>query len=85
MARNPGIRWRGGGGAFRAKPGLWMDIGADGFAPDLNSAVELADRHRPFLTRGDVQSPGVDGVAGARAPPARRPGYQVVVLPNAKN
>jgi len=21
-----------------------MDIGADGFAPDLNSAVELADR-----------------------------------------
>ena len=26
-----------GGAAFRRKPEFWMDIGADGFAPDLNS------------------------------------------------
>jgi methanogenic corrinoid protein MtbC1 len=33
-----------GGSAFRAKPDLWMEIGADGFAPDLHAAVEVADR-----------------------------------------
>jgi methanogenic corrinoid protein MtbC1 len=43
-ARQPGLRVLIGGAAFRAKPELWRDIGADGFAPDLNSAVETAGR-----------------------------------------
>jgi methanogenic corrinoid protein MtbC1 len=33
-----------GGSAFRAAPRLWTEIGADGFAPDLRGAVEVADR-----------------------------------------
>jgi len=43
-ARSPRLRVLIGGAAFRARPGLWVEIGADGFAPDLNSAVETADR-----------------------------------------
>jgi methanogenic corrinoid protein MtbC1 len=31
-----------GGGAFRAHPDLWRDIGADGFALDVRAAVEVA-------------------------------------------
>ena len=43
-ARSQKLRVLIGGGAFRAKPDLWMDIGADGFAPNLNTAIEVADR-----------------------------------------
>ena len=43
-ARAPKLRVLIGGAAFRSKPDLWLDIGADGFAPDLNSVVEAADR-----------------------------------------
>ncbi len=43
-ARLPKVRVMIGGAAFRAKPELWADIGADGFAPDLSSAVKVADR-----------------------------------------
>jgi methanogenic corrinoid protein MtbC1 len=43
-ARSPKLRVLIGGAAFRAKPDLWMDIGADGFAPDLTTAIEVADR-----------------------------------------
>lgn len=43
-ARSPKLRVLIGGGAFRAKPDLWMDIGADGFAPNLTAAIEVADR-----------------------------------------
>jgi methanogenic corrinoid protein MtbC1 len=43
-ARSPKLRVLIGGAAFRAKPDLWMDIGADGFAPDLTIALEVADR-----------------------------------------
>ena len=31
-----------GGGAFRANPELWREVGADGFAPDARSALVLA-------------------------------------------
>jgi methanogenic corrinoid protein MtbC1 len=43
-ARSPNVRVLIGGGAFRCRAELWEDIGADGFAPDLKSAVEAADR-----------------------------------------
>jgi methanogenic corrinoid protein MtbC1 len=43
-ARLPKPRVLIGGAAFRGKPDLWADIGADGFAPDLHAAVEVADR-----------------------------------------
>ncbi len=43
-ASSPKLRVLIGGSAFRRKPELWMDIGADGFAPDLNAAVEVAGR-----------------------------------------
>lgn len=38
-----------GGAAFRATPGLWSDIGADGFAADLEGLLELA---RPLGCEG---------------------------------
>jgi methanogenic corrinoid protein MtbC1 len=31
-----------GGGAFRSAPGLWRELGADGFATDLREAVTIA-------------------------------------------
>jgi methanogenic corrinoid protein MtbC1 len=43
-ARSPQLRVLIGGAAFRAKPDLWVEIGADGFAPDLNTAIEAANR-----------------------------------------
>jgi methanogenic corrinoid protein MtbC1 len=43
-SRLPKLRVLIGGAAFCAKPDLWMDIGADGFAPNLNTAIEVADR-----------------------------------------
>jgi methanogenic corrinoid protein MtbC1 len=42
--RSPKVRVLIGGSAFRAAPQLWADIGADGFAPDLRGAVEVAGR-----------------------------------------
>jgi MerR family transcriptional regulator, light-induced transcriptional regulator len=42
--RLPKLRVLIGGAAFRARPDLWADIGADGFAPDLSGAVEVAER-----------------------------------------
>jgi methanogenic corrinoid protein MtbC1 len=39
----PKLRVLLGGAAFRWRPGLWVDAGADGFAPDLRTAVEVAD------------------------------------------
>jgi methanogenic corrinoid protein MtbC1 len=42
-AVSPKLRVLLGGGAFRSRPGLWVDAGADGFAPDLRTAVEVAD------------------------------------------
>jgi MerR family transcriptional regulator, light-induced transcriptional regulator len=42
--RLPKLRVRIGGAAFRARPDLWADIGADGFAPDLSGAVKVAER-----------------------------------------
>jgi MerR family transcriptional regulator, light-induced transcriptional regulator len=38
-----GVRVVVGGGAFRAAPDAWADIGADGVAEDLRGAVELVD------------------------------------------
>lgn len=43
-ARLPNVRVLIGGAAFRARPDLWAEIGADGFAPDLSGAVEAAGR-----------------------------------------
>ena len=43
-ARSPKLKVLIGGAAFRAKPDLWKEIGADGFAADLSSAVAAADR-----------------------------------------
>lgn len=43
-ARAPKLRVLIGGAAFRARPDLWADIGADGYSPDLNAAVETAGR-----------------------------------------
>jgi len=43
-SRLPKLRVLIGGAAFCAKPDLWKDIGADGFAPNLNTAIEVADR-----------------------------------------
>jgi methanogenic corrinoid protein MtbC1 len=45
-ARSSKLRILIGGAAFRAKPELWEEIGADGFAPDLGTAVEAANRMR---------------------------------------
>jgi methanogenic corrinoid protein MtbC1 len=41
-ARAPKLRILIGGSAFRARPELWMEIGADGFAADLHGAVAAA-------------------------------------------
>jgi methanogenic corrinoid protein MtbC1 len=46
-ARLPKLRVLIGGAAFWAKPDLWMDIGADAFAANLNTAIEVADRLVP--------------------------------------
>ena len=43
-ARSPRPRVLIGGAAFRARPDLWAEIGADGFAPDLHGARDVADR-----------------------------------------
>jgi methanogenic corrinoid protein MtbC1 len=43
-ARSPKLRILLGGSAFRTKPGLWAEIGADGFGADLRAAVAAADR-----------------------------------------
>jgi MerR family transcriptional regulator, light-induced transcriptional regulator len=43
-SRSSKLRILIGGSAFRAKPELWVDMGADGFAPDLSAAVAAADR-----------------------------------------
>jgi methanogenic corrinoid protein MtbC1 len=43
-ALSPKLRVLIGGGAFRSRPELREEIGADGFAPDLKTAVEVADR-----------------------------------------
>jgi methanogenic corrinoid protein MtbC1 len=43
-ARSPRLRVLIGGSVFRANPELWEEIGADGFAADLHSAVAAADR-----------------------------------------
>ncbi len=32
-----------GGGAFRSRPDLWRELGADGFGRDLNEAVRIAN------------------------------------------
>ena len=41
--RVPGVLILVGGGAFRAVPSLWRDLGADGFAPDLRATIELVN------------------------------------------
>ncbi len=46
-ARSPKQRVLIGGGAFHSRPELWEEIGADGFAPDLKGAVEIAARLMP--------------------------------------
>jgi methanogenic corrinoid protein MtbC1 len=46
-ASSPKLRVLVGGAAFRARPELWVGTGADGFAPDLNAAVEAAARVVP--------------------------------------
>jgi methanogenic corrinoid protein MtbC1 len=46
-ARSPRVRILIGGAAFRARPDLWMEIGADGFAPDLSGALDVADQLVP--------------------------------------
>lgn len=38
-----GVRVLAGGLAFNAVPGIWQDLGADGYAPDAAAAVTLAD------------------------------------------
>jgi methanogenic corrinoid protein MtbC1 len=40
-ARGPALRIVVGGGLFRSQPGLWREIGADGFASDLRGVVPL--------------------------------------------
>ena len=46
-ARSPKLRVLIGGAAFRARPELWVDIGADGFASDLSGALDAAGRLVP--------------------------------------
>ena len=41
-ARSPKLRVLTGGAVFRAKPDLWADVGADGFAPNLHAAIDVA-------------------------------------------
>jgi len=43
-AVSPNVRVLLGGAAFRSRPGLWAEAGADGFAPDLRTAMEVAGR-----------------------------------------
>jgi methanogenic corrinoid protein MtbC1 len=43
-ARSPRLQVLIGGAAFRASPGLWVEIGANGFAADLTTAIDVADR-----------------------------------------
>jgi len=43
----PELRVMIGGAAFLARPDLWADIGADGFAPNLTTAIGVADRLVP--------------------------------------
>ena len=45
--RVPGVRIVVGGGAFRAVPALWRDLGADGFAPDLRATIDLVNTLLP--------------------------------------
>lgn len=45
--RVPGVRVVVGGGAFRAVPTLWRDLGADGFAPDLRATIDLVNTLLP--------------------------------------
>ena len=40
--RFPQLRILVGGAAFRLTPGLWREVGADAFAPDLATAVDAA-------------------------------------------
>ena len=46
-ARSPRLRVLIGGAAFRARPDLWIDIGADGFEANLHTVIEAADRLVP--------------------------------------
>jgi MerR family transcriptional regulator, light-induced transcriptional regulator len=43
-SRSPRLRVLIGGAAFYARPDVWKDIGADGFARDLHTVLEAADR-----------------------------------------
>jgi methanogenic corrinoid protein MtbC1 len=43
----PRLRMLIGGSAFRTRPELWAEIGADGFAPDLNGVLDVAGRLVP--------------------------------------
>ncbi|MBF0201309.1 MAG: cobalamin-dependent protein [Desulfamplus sp.] len=42
-SNTPGLFIMVGGGVFNARPQLWQDIGADGFAMDAVHALEVAD------------------------------------------
>jgi methanogenic corrinoid protein MtbC1 len=42
-----------GGGTFRANPGMWREIGADGFAADFTAAVSLM-RETRWQSRGQA-------------------------------
>jgi MerR family transcriptional regulator, light-induced transcriptional regulator len=56
-----------GGAAFRAAPDLWREVGADGFAPDVRSAVELARSWSPKPNGSDpAQGTVSKGVAPDR-------------------
>jgi methanogenic corrinoid protein MtbC1 len=48
-----GVRIIGGGAAFRAAPSLVDDLGIDGCATDLRSAITLADRLMPAVPAGE--------------------------------
>ena len=46
-ARSTKLRVLVGGAALRVRPDTWEDIGADGFASNLNTAIEAAHRRVP--------------------------------------
>src|SRR5690242_12162064 len=65
---------------LRMRLALEADLRVVGEATNGADAVELAARLRPDVVVLDIQMPGIDGIAAARALTARDPRMGIVVL-----
>ena len=65
---------------LRMRLALEADLRVIGEAANGADALELATRLRPDVVVLDVQMPGIDGIAAARALTARDPRMGIVVL-----